>query len=755
MKASRLIVIPLSLFLPLLVASPLRGTEYSGTAFSWVTQGTYTSTINVPDTGTVSNVSVFIRDATTQLGFDNNAMILTSPSGTNRYLFELSVYQISGTSLYLTRFIDSAPVSITDGIPPYAGSFRPGESFSAFIGEEMAGEWTLAVYNDRSGPGNAGAVTDWSLIINDDPPPPDPAVYREYHGDFISWTGVATKTSIISIGNQGQVEDLNVKMNVTCSASLDPVGMYLISPLGSIVDLFNKTDLEGTTMYLTTFDDSASRSIKNGITPYIGLHRPVASLALINDESVTGDWTLVAFNDDAANDGTVSDWSLILAIGNYQPTPPPITPTPTVVPTTTPSTICYTYSGGWVQWTQTGIVKSEVIVEDVGTLVDLEVTINNAYTDYDFYENAMYIQSPAGTYSYLFIHRGHIVPYPARYISGNSLYQTNFNDAAFSAITEGSAPYTGSFRPVEELSKLYGDTIQGVWTLVVYNDSPYNQGYVEDWSFKICVPLVITPTPTVSPPTPTPIAPSLLVLQSGDYDGDGTSDIGVFRPSSGLWSVRGVGTSFFGRTGDIPASGDYSGDGMADITIFRPSSGLWAVHGVTRVYFGRSGDPPVPADYTGDGFADIGIFRPSTGLWAVRGLPRVYFGTSGDIPVPGDYTGDGFAGPAVFRPSTGLWAARGVTRVYFGGPGDLPLARDFSGDGTTDIGIFRPSTGLWAIRGLTRFHFGVAGDYPVAADFRGDWIDYPGIFRRTSGLWAIRGVTRVYYGQPGDIPVAR
>ena len=118
----------------------------------------------------------------------------------------------------------------------------------------------------------------------------------------------------------------------------------------------------------------------------------------------------------------------------------------------------------------------------------------------------------------------------------------------------------------------------------------------------------------------------------------------------------------------------FNGPAAAEITVFRPSTGLWAVRGVTRFYFGRSGDVPLPGDYTGNGAIDYMIFRPSTGLWALRGLTRVYFGGTGDEPKPGDYTGEGLTQAAIFRPSTGLWAVLGVTRAYFGTSGDAALA---------------------------------------------------------------------------------
>jgi len=88
----------------------------------------------------------------------------------------------------------------------------------------------------------------------------------------------------------------------------------------------------------------------------------------------------------------------------------------------------------------------------------------------------------------------------------------------------------------------------------------------------------------------------------------------------------------------IPAltpAADFDGDSRDDPAVFRPSSGLWSVRGITRVYFGGSSDQPYPGDYSGDGIADIAVFRPSSGLWAVRGVTRFYYGGSSDTPLLG------------------------------------------------------------------------------------------------------------------------
>ena len=51
--------------------------------------------------------------------------------------------------------------------------------------------------------------------------------------------------------------------------------------------------------------------------------------------------------------------------------------------------------------------------------------------------------------------------------------------------------------------------------------------------------------------------------------------------------------SYFGGATDEPVPGDYAGDGTEDIGIFRDTSGLWAIKEVTRTYFGGVGDIPV------------------------------------------------------------------------------------------------------------------------------------------------------------------
>ncbi len=242
-----------------------------------------------------------------------------------------------------------------------------------------------------------------------------------------------------------------------------------------------------------------------------------------------------------------------------------------------------------------------------------------------------------------------------------------------------------------------------------------------------------------------------------DFDGDGKTDVSVFRPSTSSWYVHGSAgadtATNFGTTGDIPVPGDYDGNGTTDIAVFRPSTGTWIVRGGLSANFGTPGDIPVPGDYDGNGTTDIAVFRPSTDTWFVRGGITVGFGTTGDIPVPGDYDGNGTTDIAVFRPSTGTWYVQGGITVGFGTTGDIPVPGDYDGNATTDIAVFRSSTGTWFVRGGITVAWGGTTDIPVPGDYNGDGSTETAVFRPSTGVWFVRGGITVSWGSAGDVPL--
>jgi hypothetical protein len=263
-----------------------------------------------------------------------------------------------------------------------------------------------------------------------------------------------------------------------------------------------------------------------------------------------------------------------------------------------------------------------------------------------------------------------------------------------------------------------------------------------------------------------------------DFDGDGKTDVSVFRSSSGSWFVRpsggGADTALsYGATGDVPVPGDYDGDGKVDVAIFRPPTGLWSVHkssgGDTALTYGVNTDVAVPGDYDGDGKTDVAVFRPSLGGWYYRQSSTgtdvaVTFGFNGDVPVVGDYDGDGKTDIAVFRPSAGSWfvhrSTGGDTALAYGTSGDVPVPGDYDGDGKVDVAIFRPSTGLWSIHRSsggadTALTYGVNTDVPTPGDYDADGKTDVGVFRPGFGGWYHRNSSTgtdvaITFGVNGD-----
>ncbi len=64
---------------------------------------------------------------------------------------------------------------------------------------------------------------------------------------------------------------------------------------------------------------------------------------------------------------------------------------------------------------------------------------------------------------------------------------------------------------------------------------------------------------------------------------------------------------------DIPLTGDWNGDGRSDIGVFRPSARQFILNStpITRITYGMSTDIPLTGDWNGDDISDIGVFRPS------------------------------------------------------------------------------------------------------------------------------------------------
>ena len=120
--------------------------------------GGVTSTNAVSTTGLVSDLNVTIGQITHT--FDADLVIdLTSPAGTTVRL--VNMRGGSGDNFTNTVFDDEAATSITAGVAPFTGSFRPEQPLSAFDGQPASGTWTLKVVDTAAI--DTGTLSSWDL----------------------------------------------------------------------------------------------------------------------------------------------------------------------------------------------------------------------------------------------------------------------------------------------------------------------------------------------------------------------------------------------------------------------------------------------------------------------------------------------------------------------------------------------------------------------------------------------------------------
>ncbi|MDQ3130203.1 MAG: VCBS repeat-containing protein [Acidobacteriota bacterium] len=273
-----------------------------------------------------------------------------------------------------------------------------------------------------------------------------------------------------------------------------------------------------------------------------------------------------------------------------------------------------------------------------------------------------------------------------------------------------------------------------------------------------------------------------------DFDGDGRTDLSIFRPSESNWYVLGSTSGFsivkFGFPTDTLVPGDYDGDRKTDYAVFRAmatpkgAADYFILNSNTFTFsgfaWGLPGDIPlVGGDYDGDRITDVAVFRPSNNTFYIRNSTNAtatvaLFGSSGDIPLVMDYNGDGRDDLAVFRPSNQTWyiarptgtPAQNFDAIPFGQAGDRLVPADYTGDNRDDIAVYRPGNGTWYIRDsatgtVSLVVFGNATDIPVPGDYDGDGRDDQAVYR--NGQWFLNrssgGVTVQNFGLGSDLPV--
>ena len=154
--------------------------------------------------------------------------------------------------------------------------------------------------------------------------------------------------------------------------------------------------------------------------------------------------------------------------------------------------------------------------------------------------------------------------------SFDNYINTVFDDQANTSIANGSAPFTGSFRPIGSLGDLNGKNANGVWTLQVADVARQDTGTLDSWS------LAITTAGEPSVVTNSSGAYEFADLPPGDHHIREVPQTGFVQtsPVGGVYNVTmGTGTLVshqdFGN-GPVqpavisPVMGDFNQDGMTN-----------------------------------------------------------------------------------------------------------------------------------------------------------------------------------------------
>ncbi len=209
-----------------------------------------------------------------------------------------------------------------------------------------------------------------------------------------------------------------------------------------------------------------------------------------------------------------------------------------------------------------------------------------------------------------------------------------------------------------------------------------------------------------------------------------TTKIGSYK--DGVWNLdvygnggKGGGTELYlpwdNAAGDLPIAGDWDADGQTETGVYRPGAGFYLKmdNGSTwnpstdkyLAWDNAVGDLPIAGDWNKDGRTETGVYRPGAGFYLKMDNGSTWNPSTdrylawdnavGDLPVAGDWNKDGRTETGVYRPGAGFYLKmdNGSTwnpstdryLAWDNAAGDLPVAGDWNVDGRTETGVYRPA----------------------------------------------------------------
>ena len=144
----------------------------------------------------------------------------------------------------------------------------------------------------------------------------------------------------------------------------------------------------------------------------------------------------------------------------------------------------YPYTGPPVAIPDVATATASFSVADTRVIQDINVKVTNLTHTYDG-DIILTLIAPNGTRVQLANRRG---------TSGDNYTNTVFDDEATTAISAGTPPFTGSFKPEAVLSVLDGIPANGTWTLEVQDVAAQDVGTITSWEIQLQFPPEQCPT---------------------------------------------------------------------------------------------------------------------------------------------------------------------------------------------------------------------------------------------------------------------
>ncbi|MCE5310774.1 MAG: proprotein convertase P-domain-containing protein [Acidobacteriales bacterium] len=121
---------------------------------------------------------------------------------------------------------------------------------------------------------------------------------------------LTTVYSYITVPSGATITDVNVMIDSLSHSYDADLRIWLTSPGGTSIVLFENNGGSGDGLFGTVFDDEASTPIASGAAPFTGAFRPIQALSAFDGQNSGGIWTLTVADQIAGDRGTLNAWSL-------------------------------------------------------------------------------------------------------------------------------------------------------------------------------------------------------------------------------------------------------------------------------------------------------------------------------------------------------------------------------------------------------------------------------------------------------------